>query len=327
MARQFTLSQGASPARPMARIAIVAGVVALAVIVKACGDSKPRVQDIPQEASTPSLAEAPPVTPASSTPASEPVVNGPVTFADGETAFQERRFEQAAALFTAYTAQRTENAWGYYMLGLSEWKSGHPDRAIPAFETALSKDSTHRKALFNLTRVLLESGKAEDALVRAEQAVKIDSGSAEAWRLVGRAQTDLGRSDDAINAYRHALALDDRDSWSMNNVGMIYLNAGRYNEALPPLARATELAPERAVFQNNLGLVLERLGQVTAATNAYRAAVAADTTHAKAIQSLTRVEGRTQGTEIVPVDIAALAKMFADEIGRWKQEMAVVVQP
>lgn len=308
----------------MARFAVMAGAVALALIVQACGDSKPRVQDIPQDASTPSLADAPPGSPA---PASEPVVTGPVTFADGDAAFQERRFEQAAALFTAYTTQRTENAWGYYMLGLSEWKSGHPDRAIPAFETALSKDSTHRKALFNLTRVLLESGKAEDGLVRAEQAVRTDSGNAEGWRLVGRALTDLGRTDDAVNAYRHALALDSSDSWSMNNLGMIYLNSGRYSEALPPLARATELAPERAVFQNNLGLVLERLGQVIAASNAYRAAVAADTTHAKAMQSLARVEGRTQATDIVPVDLAALAKTFADEIGRWKQEMAVVVQP
>lgn len=333
MARQFTLPQGARPGRPApalkvpARVAVVAGIVALAVIVKACGDAKPRVQDIPQEASSPSLVDAPPVATTATTTAPEPVVTGPVTFADGETAFHERRFEQAAALFTAYTAQRPENAWGHYMQGLSEWKAGHPERAVPAFETALAQDSTHRKALLNLTRVLLETGKPEDALARAQRAVQLDSGSADGWRLVGRALAELGRTDEAVAAYRHTLALDDRDSWSMNNLGMIYLQAGRYSDALPPLARATELAPERAVFQNNLGLVLERLGQVTAAVSAYRAAVAADTTHAKAIQSLARVESRTQGTDVVPVDLAALAKTFADEIGRWKQELAVEVRP
>lgn len=222
--------------------------------------------------------------------------------------------------------QKPENAWGYYMLGLSEWKAGHPERAVSAFESSLAKDSTHRKTLLNLTRVLLETGKAEVALVRAERVVQTDSGDAEGWRLVGRALTDLGRTDSAVTAYRHALALDDSDSWSMNNLGMIYLQSGRYADALPPLARATELAPERAVFQNNLGLVLERSGQVTAAVTAYRAAIAADTTHAKAIQSLARVEGRTQGTDVVPVDLAAVARTFAAEIGRWKEELAVVVK-
>jgi tetratricopeptide (TPR) repeat protein len=306
----------------------VAGIVALAVIVKACGDSKPRVQDIPQEASSPSLADAPrAAAPAVATPSPEPLVTGPVTFADGETAFHERRFEQAAALFTAYTVQRPENAWGYYMLGLSEWKAGRAERAVPAFESALAQDSTHRKALLNLTRVLLEMGKAEEALARAERAVQLDSGNAEGWRLVGRARSDLGRTDDAVSAYRHALALDENDSWSMNNLGMIYLQAGRYPDALPPLARAAELAPERATFQNNLGLALERTGHPTAAAVAYRAAIAADTTHGKAIASLARVDGRSDAEGSVPVDLAALARAFADEIGRWKEELAVVVKP
>ncbi len=311
MARQFTK--------------VLAGMVALAVVVQACGDSKPRVQDIPDQSATPSMTDAPSVA-APSEPV-QPEISGPVSFSDGETAFQERRYEQAVALFIAYTTQHPDNAWGHYMLGLSEWKSGQPERAAAAFETALAKDSTHRKALLNLTRVFLETGKAEDGLAHAERAVQIDSGNAEGWRLVGRARFDLGQTEEAINAYRHALALDESDGWSMNNLGMIYLQSGRYSEALPPLARATELAPERATFQNNLGLVLERLGQVTAATTAYRAAIAADTTHAKAILSLARVEGQTQKDDVVPVDLAGLAKTFADEIGRWKQELAVVVQP
>lgn len=329
MARQFTLDQGKSPGRgAQARVAFVAGIVALAVIVKACGDSKPQVADIPEQTSSPTLADAPSVAPpVSATETPQPVATGPVTFAEGETAFHERRYQDAAAVFASYTEQKPENAWGHYMLGLSEWKAGQPERAVPAFERALAADSTHRKALLNLTRVLLETGKPEDGLVRAQRVVQIDTGFAEGWRLVGRAFTDLGRTDEAVTAYRRALALDDTDTWSMNNLGVICMNAGRYTEALPPLARATELAPERAAFQNNLGLVLERSGQPTAAATAYRAAVAAEPTHAKAIVSLARVEGQSEATGVVPVDLAALARSFSDEIGRWKQELAVVVKP
>jgi len=319
MARQFIIP---------ARVAVVAGVVALAVIVKACGDSKPRVANIPEQASSPALADAPSVaTPASAIEPPQPVAAGPVTFADGETAFHERRYQEAAAVFTTYAERQPGNAWGYYMLGLSEWKAGHSERAVTAFERALAMDSTHRKTLLNLTRVLLETGRSQDGLARAERAVQFDSGSADAWRLVGRALSDLDRTEEAIHAYHRALALDETDGWSMNNLGVIYLRAGRYAEALPPLARATKVAPERAVFQNNLGLVLERLGQPTAAATAYRAAIAADTTHGKAGASLARVAGRTEATGVVPVDLAALARSFSDEIGRWKLELAVVVKP
>lgn len=327
MARQFMLPQRTRAVRHVpARIALVAGLVALAVIVKACGESKPRIQDIPRETSTPSLGATPPApAPAAVTP--EPVVTGPVTFAEGEAAFQERRFERAAALFTAYAVQRPENAWGHYMIGLAEWKAGRPEAAVAAFEQALERDSLHRKALLNLTRVLLETGKPADALTRAERAVSLDSSSAEAWRLVGRALGDLGRTDEAVSAYRRALVADEQDVWSMNNLGMLYLQGGRYADALAPLARAAELAPERATFQNNLGLALERSGHPGAAAVAFRAAVAADTGHARAIASLARVEGRSDPEGAEPVDLAALARSFAEVIGRWKAELALVVQP
>jgi len=50
------------------------------------------------------------------------------------------------------------------MLGLSAWKQGDRDRAVAAFEQVLEKDSTHVKSQLNLSRVLIEQGKAQDAL-------------------------------------------------------------------------------------------------------------------------------------------------------------------
>lgn len=327
MARQFAFPQGKSPGHP-ARVAVAAGIVALAVMVKACGDSKPRVADIPDQASSSAIADAPSVAmPEGTTATPQPVATAPVTFADGETAFHDRRYQEAATAFTSYTEQQPGNVWGHYMLGLSEWKAGKPERAVPAFERVLETDSTHRKTLLNLARVLLETGRSQDGLARAERAVQVDSGSAEAWRLVGRALSDLGRTDEAIHAYHRALAVDETDGWSMNNLGVIHLRAGRYAEALPPLARATELAPERAAFQNNLGLVLERLGHPVAAATAYRAAIAADTTHDKASASLARVVDRPEASGLVPVNLAELARGFAAEIGRWKEELAVAAKP
>jgi len=316
MSRQFTITHNGTPG-PVARGAFVAGVIALAVLVKACGDSKPRVENIPQEQGT--AIAAPVVNTASAPESPRPLVTGPVTFGDAETAFHEGRFDDAVALFTAYTEQKPENVWGFYMLGLSEWKSGKLDEAVVAFETAHQKDSTHRKTLVNLARVLLALKRPSEALTQGQHVVQLDSSSVEGWRIVGRAYTDLDSTEQAIAAYQRSLALDDTDVWSMNNLGVIYLESGRYEQALRPLARAAELAPERAVFQNNLGMVLERSGQPTAAATAYRAAIAADTSYAKAITSLARVEGRTEASGVVPVDLAAISLEFQNEIGKWKQ--------
>ncbi len=52
-----------------------------------------------------------------STPAS-------VIYADAEQAYTDQRFRQAEELFTVYTDRRPQNAWGFYMLGLANWKNG-----------------------------------------------------------------------------------------------------------------------------------------------------------------------------------------------------------
>jgi Flp pilus assembly protein TadD len=324
MARRFTLAPTTGRTRIGPRGTAVVAVLAIAFIAKACGDSKPRVDAITHDDAGPAITEAPavPVAAASTPIPVPPAVSGPVSFADGETAYRERRYEDAVGMFGAYVQQRPDNAWGHYMLGLAAWKSGDADRAVPAFEQALAKDSTHRKALLNLGRVLIEMGKPEDALTRAQQAVAVDSAWAEAWRLQGRALSDLRRADEAVAAYRRAIVLDAGDGWSMNNLGVLHIGAGRYEAALPPLARAAELAPENAVFQNNLGAALERCGQLTLAAVAYRAAIAGDATYAKAITSLARVEGLKERLDLVPVDLATLSRVFTDDVQRWKLEVA-----
>src|SRR5688572_4886705 len=167
MARQFEINTNNGTPGPLERGAFVAGVIGIAILVKACGDSKPRVQDIPQEQGT--AIEAPITNTVQAPQPQEPTITGLVGFSDGETAFREGRFDQAAALFTAYTQEKPENVWGHYMLGLSQWKSGKLEEAVVTFDTALTKDSTHRKTLINMARVLLALKRPADALTRGHQ--------------------------------------------------------------------------------------------------------------------------------------------------------------
>jgi Flp pilus assembly protein TadD len=257
-------------------------------------------------------------------PEPEPVVARVATFEEADLAFRARRYDEATQLFGSYVESKPENPWGYYMLGLSAWKSGDHARAEEAFERSLALDPTHVKSYLNLARVLLETDRANDALARVDSALGFDSLSNVAYRLRGRAFAELGQIDDAVDAYRHAITLDEHDAWSMNNLGVLYIELGWPDEALYPLARAVSLDTTQVIFFNNLGMALEHTGRWSQAAETYRHAVGLDSAYAKATANLARVDGRPDDQWLEPIDLAMIAEEFSGWIGTWRTDVTVV---
>lgn len=307
-----------------ARARLATAFLALApLVVVACGE---------REASSPATtASAGASTPTITAPVTSATNSGitsaaPVTsssYTDGEEAFRGGRYQDAAAIFSAYVDTRPDNVWGHYMLGLSAWKSGDLGRAERAFDQALTIDPEHLKSLINSSRVLMSLGRAVEARERIELALSIDSLSAEARRLDARARYELGDVAGAIASYQRVLTSDDRDTWAMNNLGLIYIEQDQPEQALGPLARAVELRPTAPVFQNNLGIALERTGHPAAAAKAFEAALAADSTYSKAAVSLARVNARGSVTEGDTVDLSTLAQTFRLQVQMWQDSVRV----
>ncbi len=243
-----------------------------------------------------------------------------VTFAEAETAFQERRYDEGIRLFAAYTEQHNTNPWGFFMLGLSAMKSGDAELAETSFIRALELDSTHVKSWLNLGRTLLDMYRGEEALLAVEHAFELDPESNEAYRIKGRSLHAMGRLEDAADAYRDALRLDDTDVWAMNNLALILIEQERYELALPSLARATQLRTDIAVIYNNLGMALERTYRFRAAEKAYESAVSLDAEHSRAAANLARVKVVKQDSAIEAVDFGYLAQNFVEEIASWSDE-------
>lgn len=283
----------------------------------------------PVVASTESGAAAA-VTPTSDSSGGTTRINGTsvtVEYDLGEVAFREKRYGDATQLFSTYVGQRPTNPWGHYMLGLSAWKSGDLPKARESFERTLELDPKHVKSLLNITRVLLDQEQPKEARKRVEVALKLDPTSSEAHRLMGRVQTTLKQNEEAIVSYRLALSHDPKDVWSMNNMALILIQQRKYEDALPPLARAVQIDSTIPVVQNNLGIVLEHLGQYVLATNAYRSALAADSGYTKAVMSLARVNGRTEATTLVSVNLAALGEEFDKKVRTTAVNVAVIPKP
>lgn len=320
MRYQFTLT----PAEPRrgGMLGPVVGLGALLVVVGltyfvGCGERTPKPADAEEVPAGDTRADVAAVTPA---PRRVLVVTGPITFERGDSAFQDGRYGEAVAIFTAYTEAKPDNPWGHYMLGLSAWKSGDPAGAERSFARALELDSTHVKSQLNLSRVLIETGRAEEAMPFIEKALQLDTAASEGFRLLGRAYSAMGCEEEAVDAYKHAVAVGPTDVWAMNNLGLTLIQQGRFEEAIGPLARATSLSPDVPVFQNNLGIALERTGHYVAAGRAFEAALAVDSTYQKAAVNLARVGALTEDPSVGPIDLGAYVVKFLEEMELWKAE-------
>ena len=297
------------------RIAQTFTLPTVAIIAAACGGEVKNVKEVVGDSANPVATITVPGPTDTST--GTVVSNTPtqaVSIAEGEKVFQEKRYADAAVLFSTYVDQHPNNPWGHYMLGLSSWKAGDLQRAESAFVRANEIDPRHVKTLLNLTRVHLDQGRPKDALARVNAALVLDSSSGEAYRLLGRVRSALNEPNEAIAAYRLALSHDPKDVWSMNNVGLILIQQGSFEEALGPLALAVQLDSGVATFQNNLGIALEHTGRFTLATQAFKSALAVDESYTKAKLSLARVEGRNEDPTVTPVELTTLAESFDREI-------------
>jgi tetratricopeptide (TPR) repeat protein len=240
-----------------------------------------------------------------------------VTYEEAEAAFADRNYTKAVDLFTRYTEHKTENPWGFYMLGLSAWKAADHERAEAAFERAIELDSDHVKSYINLSRSLLDAGRPTYALIRVHEALELDPGSGTALRLLGRVNHELGKNDEAIDAYRSAIQTDNEDAWAMNNLALILIEEGRYADALPAMARAVELRNDVAVIYNNLGMALEHAGDFRAASEAYDNALTIDGGYENAYANLTRAAGVVEDPNREPVDLQVAAQTFVEQIAGW----------
>ena len=237
----------------------------------------------------------------------------PVTYAMAEAAYFAGDYVEAVTLFEHYSEEHPENAWGFYMLGLSLRKDDNLEAAEDAFAAALELKPEHSKSLVNLARVLLELDRAGEALPLVEQVVQNEVHNVAALRVLGRVHDNLDHRAEAIAAYEAALRVDRDDAWSLNNLGLLYIEAERFDQALAPLARACQLDDQVACFQNNLGVALERSGHAGAAQAAFSAAVTADPGYAKAIASRDRLAAVDGTDQLDEVDLVALADGFQVE--------------
>jgi tetratricopeptide (TPR) repeat protein len=315
---------------------------ALAVVpfvLAACGGDKADAKPVRSVTVIDSHAIQPPGPPKGDVkPASNTTVGGtagrtavdvtmPATYENADAVFKGGHYPEAAEMFEKYVASNPNNAFGFYMLGLSSWKAGDFDRAEEAFDKSIDLNPAFAKSYFNQGRVLLDLKRAPEALEQIEKGLGIDSTSSDGWRLKARAQAASGDMDGAIKTYQTLLVRADEDLWGLNNLGVLMLDTGDYEGALGPLARVVQLKPTSPLFQNNFGMALERSGYPVAALHAYETAVRDDSGYTKAVKNAERLRGIvTDSTVKDEVTVQDLAEAFRLKVKMWRETVTPPAQ-
>lgn len=317
-----------------------AALVVVPFTVAACGSDKADAKPVESVKVTNTHATQPPGPPKGTViPASNTTVGGttgrpsmdvssmPATYENADDVYKAGHYPEAAEMFEKYVASKPNNAFGFYMLGLSSWKAGDFDRAKEAFDKSIDINPAFAKAYFNQARVLLDLKRAPEALEQVEKGLGVDSSSSDGWRLKARTQAASGDLDGAKETYRGLLVRNDEDTWGLNNLGVLMLDTGEFEDALGPLARVVQLKPTSPLFQNNFGMALERSGYPVAALHHYEQAVRDDSGYTKAVKNAERLRGIvTDTTAQDEVSVQDLAEAFRLKVKMWKETVTPPAQ-
>jgi superkiller protein 3 len=169
-------------------------------------------------------------------------------------------------------------------LGEALDRMGALDAAIEAFQQAVSARPGFRQAANNLILTLVKAGRGPQAVDRARALVSASPADPEAYFTLGLAQSEQDVTA-ALASFRRVLDLAPRHALARYNLALVLKRADRLPEAIDELRRAIEIEP-RAEAQHTLGVIYWHQGELEHATDALRAAVAAQPTHADAHHAL-----------------------------------------
>jgi protein O-mannosyl-transferase len=160
-------------------------------------------------------------------------------------------------------------------LGSALMEMGHPDLAMPHLQRAIQLMPTLATAHYNLGTLLQRQNELDRAQSEYHLALKYASDDREAAQThnnLGVLFNQLGRRDAAVAEFTEAIALNPYEQNSLIGRGSIKHEEGKLDDALQDFTRAAQVAPSPLAFYWQ-GRVLEEKGQLSAAAEAYRAAL------------------------------------------------------
>lgn len=167
----------------------------------------------------------------------------------------------------AMAQQEPKNPQVQYMLGLKYEIEGNPQKAMQAYQQAVSFKADYPEALYRLGELKGVQGDQEGAVKALSKALKLKPDLKEAkaslgtvYGQQGAALLEQGNWAEAAQALQQAVGLNPEDDAAYNNLGAAYAAQGDYDKAIEAFQSAIEANPGNANAHFNLGSAFLQTG-------------------------------------------------------------------
>ncbi len=174
-------------------------------------------------------------------------------------------------------AQRQpQNPQVHYMLGLKYEIAGQPQKAIQAYQRALSLKADYPEVLYRLGELKAMQGDQDGAVKALTRALKLKPDYREAKEALGAvygqqgaALLDKGSWAAAARVLEKAVAHNSRDDAAYTNLGVAYASQGQWDRAIAAFQSAIALNPGNTNAHFNLGAAYLQIGDKDGVLNQY----------------------------------------------------------
>ena len=137
-----------------------------------------------------------------------------------------------------------QEADAWCALGRNHWESGNVDAAAECCRRTLALQPDHFEAHVGLGNALFSQGNHIEAAEQYQKALRVNPAHAVVHCNLGNILCILGKDDDAAACYQHAIQYDSNLFIAFYNLGNLRMRQGRYDKAANNYRRAVTLAPD-----------------------------------------------------------------------------------
>lgn len=198
-------------------------------------------------------------------------------------AFQQGRYQQAAALLQRQLQADPSNAPALHLLGIVRAHLGELDAASALLDRVIDLVPRAASAHMDRGNVALSLGQIELAMRAYRRAIEIDPELADAYLNLGHALRQSGDTVGAINYYEKSVDLQNQSVNAWFALGDAHFTLGDFTGALTAYTRTLALQPKHIDAMLNRGTALFNLNRHADAAACFRQVLLIIPDHAEAL--------------------------------------------
>lgn len=209
---------------------------------------------------------------------------GETSLKDGEKLFADKKYEEAAKVFTAAVELNPVSAHSYFMRARAYNKLGDTEKALADFSRCLNINSTYPDALDHRASLYMRLGKYSEALEDYKTLLGSHSETPKLYQLNNAALAcrQLQKFEEASAYYDQALKLEPKDKDALLGRALCETGLKQYAKAIQQCEKMIAIYPDDLDIYVTRGWCYVQLKQNTAAFKDFNFVLQKDPTNAKA---------------------------------------------